>query len=206
MTVEYFKKTLQKIIKKMKCDIYVIGPDFIIGSNPENSYISEVIGLTNGLENIYEKFPGSIIEITKDGLNETEIMIDKNPNMVDIDMLLWQFSSTTGHYGISNLLESYYRTKNNICNKIPDYYCDNMKDNEEFNNILKLKAAAGAVPFRLNDEDVIYIYPGLLGINKTDHVSVNMFRNAQNGIDICEFIINKKFVVIHKYMGYIPLR
>ena len=89
MTVEYFKKTLQKIIKKMKCDIYVIGPDFIIGSNPENSYISEVIGLTNGLENIYEKFPGSIIEITKDGLNETEMMIDKNPGYRHVIMAIF---------------------------------------------------------------------------------------------------------------------
>ena len=90
MTAEYFKKTLQKIIKKMKCDIYVIGPDFIIGSNPENSYISEVIGLTNGLENIYEKFPGSIIEITKDGLNETEIMIDilKSLKEKKIDLII----------------------------------------------------------------------------------------------------------------------
>lgn len=206
MTTEYFNKTLLKIIKKMKCDIYVIGPDFIIGSNPENSYISEVTGLTNGMEFLNNLNPGSIIEITKDGLNEVDMAANKDGAVSYVDMLLWQFSSTTGHYGISTLLEAYYRTKNNIYNKIPDYYCDNLKDNEEFNDILKLKAADGAVPFRLNSEDVIYIYPGLLGVNKADHVSVNMFRNAQNGIDICEFIINKKFVVIHKYIGYIPLR
>lgn len=205
MINEYFTKTLIKIIKAMKCDIYIIGPDYIIGSNKECSYISEVTGLTNGMNSFYENNPNIIIEITKNTLLEIDNIIKSNENEV-VDNYLWQYSSINGHLGISNIMEVYIRTKNNLMNRIPDYFCNNLKDITEFNEILMLKAADGAKPLHINSQDTIFIYPGLLGINKSDQVSLKMFRNIENGVDVCEFDINKKFITIHKYIGYLSLR
>ena len=44
---DYFQKTLMKIIKAMKCDLYLITDNMIIGTNEEHSYWSVVKGLIN---------------------------------------------------------------------------------------------------------------------------------------------------------------
>ena len=43
---DYFQKTLMKIIKAMKCDLYLITDNMIIGTNEEHSYLSVVSNLT----------------------------------------------------------------------------------------------------------------------------------------------------------------
>lgn len=197
---DYFQKTLMKIIKAMKCDLYLITDSMIIGTNEEHSYLSVVSGLINGIPDMKNAY----IEISKNSLLEIDSILSKNDE--EPFNLIWAMARINGKYGISSIMDTYNRTILYI-NNIPDFYSSNIKENEDFNNILGLKSADGAVPFRFGDGDTIFIYPGLLGINKSDVVSMKYFRTANiAGYDICEFDINKKFITIQKFIGYLPLR
>lgn len=197
---DYFQKTLMKIIKAMKCDLYLITDSMIIGTNEEHSYLSVVSGLINGIPDMKNAY----IEISKNSLLEIDSILSKNDE--EPFNLIWAMARINGKYGISSIMDTYNRTILYI-NNIPDFYSSNIKENEDFNNILGLKSADGAVPFRFGDGDTIFIYPGLLGINKSDVVSMKYFRTANIiGYDICEFDINKKFITIQKFIGYLPLR
>ena len=204
---DYFQKTLMKIIKAMKCDVYLITDNMIIGTNEEHSYLSVVSGLINGIPDMKDTY----IEISKNSLLEIDKILSTNnnedpANIIEPFNLIWGMARINGKYGISSIMDTYNRTILYI-NNIPDFYSSNIKENEDFNNILGLKSADGAVPFRFGDRDTIFIYPGLLGINKSDVVSMKYFRTANIiGYDICEFDIHKKFITIQKFIGYLPLR
>ena len=87
--------------------------------------------------------------------------------------------------------------------QVPSYYIEDLRKNEDFNEIMKKKAADGAIQWKVNG-DIFFIYPSLLGLVKSDKVGMKMYRCP--GINIAEFIINKKFMEIHKYIGFLPLQ
>lgn len=196
---EYYNSTFLKIIKAMKCDMYLILNDKIIGTNKDQSYISVVDNLNNGIP--FNE--GRLIELSK------EKIIDISNNSINENLynILLKNTTVKGLLGYSEILNGYMRLINIIGNLYPSYIISNLKENNDFNNILKLKAADGAVPFKCGSEDTIFIYSGLLGINKSDLVSLHFYKTSNiYGLDIAEFIIDKKFIKIHKYIGYLPIK
>ena len=75
---DYFQKTLMKIIKAMKCDLYLITDNMIIGTNEEHSYLSVVSGLINGIPDMKNAY----IEISKNSLLEIDSILSKNDETI----------------------------------------------------------------------------------------------------------------------------
>ena len=177
MTVDYFMKTFLKIIKAMKSDIYLIMNNIILGTNKDSSYISECTGLYNGIPD------NTFIEISKDIIME----LSKSPE---------QFKGNNAYTLLYNLSSKI----------VPDYYIENLRENEKFNEILTYKAADGAASFNITDSDTIFIYPSLLGVNKADEISAAYYKfGYPDNYDICKFMINKKFITVNKYIAYLPV-
>ena len=80
---------------------------------------------------------------------------------------------------------------------------DNLKQDDNFNYCLSLKAKDGLGKF-IYDNKYISIFSGLLPINKSDIVGIEVYDAAYNTY-ICKFIIDKKYATICKYIRYLSL-
>jgi hypothetical protein len=94
---------------------------------------------------------------------------------------------------------------NKLQNKfVPDFKIDDLKANEQFNEILAKKSSEGESLFRANNRYIITLYTGLLPVNKSDKIALEIY-NVDWRSFISKFMINKGKFIIFKYVSYIYL-
>jgi len=185
---------LYDIMKSMKCDIYHIYKNVIIGIDKFSTSLSEVICDT--------KVEGSY-EIDKDTM---KLIADKcqeiiKDEKVNAEYYISRYSQK--NYRATELEMMYMNILSILSSKIvPDLVVDSVKSNEEFMKILSNKSADGANFFKINDKYIMSIYSGLLPINKSDKVSLEIY-NIDEYSYISKFIINKGKFVINKFIKYL---
>lgn len=191
---DYYSKTLMKIFKSMKSNDLLILPTQIIGVNDEYSVYSSVNNVYTGIEE------NTCCNISMENLNIINKHLEKNSN-IDIIEAMKQFSK---EYGIYEIFSGYNSIQNYIMNiGTPTIYIEDLKQNEDFTNIMNCKAADGAFPFKITKEDIIYIYPQLIPVNKPDKISLLLYKI--NDISIACFRIDKKICIIDRYISYMNL-
>ena len=183
------------IFKAMKCTVFHITENCIIGGNVDLSVISYV-SVPTGLSKQYEINYNLLVDI---GNELSNMAVEKSSEYVE-----YMINERANKTGFRVLMDTYNRI---MCYlypfQVPSYYIEDLRKNEDFNEIMKKKAADGAIQWKVNG-DIFFIYPSLLGLVKSDKVRMKMYRCP--GINIAEFIINKKFMEIHKYIGFLPLQ
>lgn len=191
---DYYSKTLMKIFKSMKSNDLLIYPTQIIGVNNEYSVYTSVNNVYTGLEE------GTWCNISMDNLNIIDKHLINNPD-TDILEAMKQFGK---EYGIYTIAAGYNSIQNYILHAgQPSIYIEDLKQNEDFISIMNHKAADGAFPFKITREDIIYIYPQLIPVNKPDKISLLLYRI--NDVSIACFRIDKKICIIDRYISYANL-
>ena len=201
ISVKYMS-TLIKIMKSMKCDRYILLPDRIIGSD------NNVVSITEAYVNTLIEEP--YFEINKDILKELDDTIKQYIKNVDnkskletamVDNLI-KYRSIT-RLGDIDIISIYTK----ICSNInPNYiisYNEDIKQDENFNYCLSLKAKDGLGKY-IYDNKFISVFSGLLPINKSDKVSIEIYKSDNNTF-LCRFIIDKKFTTLYKYIRYLSI-
>lgn len=193
LSLEFFNKVLLKLIKAIKSDYICICPNCIFGTNGELSQISIIDNVVTGIpDGIILELPYALVyELSKVITEETDIYNE---------LLI-----RSKKYGRHAMIDNYNKIMSMIMSKngIPDRYIENLKEDQKFVDIMGLKADQGASLYKLDENDVIYIYKALIPSNKNDKVSLNYYKMTD--INIGEFIIDKKFCVMRRYICYMGL-
>lgn len=111
-------------------------------------------------------------------------------------------------FNIKNTIISKYLF---LCNFIGDqttpleYKCfGEIRGNVDFETLLQMKSADGARPFII-DKYVMYIFTGLLPINKSDSVELEIYNRPNTQFFLSNFKITKKKQKINNYIFYYRL-
>lgn len=186
---------LYDAIKGMKCDIVYIYPDRIIGTDDKRIALAEVICDTKVSQSY---------EIER---NVIKLIADKSKELINVDDDPFEPEDFINRYAIRRTwlgpLEQSDLNMHSMMkgNEIPDYRVDDLKANENFNNIQAQKAADGMSMLRLNKKYILSLYKGLLPVNKADKVSVELY-DIDSYSFLAKFIIDKRKFVINKYLVY----
>lgn len=206
MTLSYTQiKYLIKVLKAMKCDSYLLDSTKIIGWDKYNTTLTEVNDIYTGLD-IVDK-----INIEKEEIKTLEDTVkafvgaypDKYAEANYIKLLTYR---KFGNYysDCRPAFSSLYITYNNQI----DYSVDLRKD-AEFEACLNLKAKDGARIYKYKSPSSkiypISIFSGLLPVNKSDKVYLQVIEENNGQTFICKFIINKGFIEINKYIKYMMI-
>lgn len=182
---------LDKVIKSTKASEFVILPDMIIGRN--SGAIVEV-KLATGLT--------KPAEYMKDTWKTFIDLVNDSKEMEDYEKFVYYYSVKR----VNNipLLSSY----NNALMYMTNYSMsiDDLKIDDDFANILAQKAADGANPYKINKKYILYIYSGLLPVNKKDRVCVDIYDiynpDGSQDLFLAKYGINKGFMQISQYVLY----
>lgn len=196
---------LIKTMKAMKCEMYMVFPDRIIGSDINCITLTEVF-LNTGIEH-----RSASIEINKESLkameeaakNYTATHSKEEIENASFDILF----SYLGIARISDppLFISYNKLIGEMGRCVDTKL--NIREDEEFENCLSLKSKDGMSLYIAKGYYGIYpisIFTGLLPINKKDKVSLEIYENTVSTF-LAKFIIDKGFIIINKYIKYIYL-
>lgn len=96
---------------------------------------------------------------------------------------------------------SFLMNINNMRNSIPMITINNIRDNEFFEHCI---TSTTNVLFNVKDRYIITLFKGLLPINKSDKVTLNIYNSDEYSF-ICHFAIDKKSFIHNMYMRYIYL-
>lgn len=176
------------VIKGMKCDIFHIYKDMIIGTDKEYTTLTEVI-LDTKTTKPYEIDKDSINNI----VDSLKLLVDEE---INIEIYFNEFS--TKSYSITNL-ESIYLGIALL--RIPSMYIEDLRSNNDFIDIIEKKSVEGASMLKLNKKFIITIFKGLLPINKKDKVSLEIYE-IDNYKFLAKYIINKGKFIVYKYISY----
>ena len=201
LPIEFVK--LYDIIKGMKCNIFRIYKDRIIGSEAESqcatlsvvqcdTKISGYMSKDNIVIDSYE-LDKEILKLIADKCVESKVEFNPESYMA-------KYSNNT--YYMSEIQMMEYRTSNVLANKyVPDFVVPDLKQDEQFNEIIAKKASDGASLYRINNKYILTIIPGQLSVNKSDKVNLELY-DIDNHTFIAKFIINKGKYTISKYIAY----
>lgn len=186
---------LDKVIKATKTTEFVILPDMIIG---RNSGALVEVKLATGLDR-----PA---EYLKDTWKSFIDLVNESKEMEDYTKFVYYYS--VKRVNDIPLIASY----NNALLYTTNYSMsiDDLKIDDEFASILAQKAADGASPYKINKKYILYIYSGLLPINKKDRASVDIYDiynpDGSQELFLAKYGINKGFAHISEYVLYKILR
>lgn len=197
---------LYDIMKAMKCETYHIFKNMVIGTDNYNTTLSQVFCDTkiDGYITDDNKFVDSY-EITLSVMKLIAEKCGQFKDRTDFNPENYIFKYSIRSYGISELMVRYINIASILENKfVPDFKIDDLKSNEEFNQILAKKSSDGMSLFRASKKYMLTLYTGLLPINKSDKAGLEIY-NVDNATFISKFIINKGKFIIFKYVNYLYL-
>lgn len=169
-----------EIAKTMKCDFaYFDNMCNCIGADYGLYVLKELVS-----SNISEYRPNTFLDIGD--IKNSGIYNLENPVVVNKLIQL------------NNILKNYILNSNLIYD-IPD-----CRD-EQFEASIQKKTKEGITLYKLDNSIIITLYKGLLPVNKSDKVSLQIYDNGSN-MFVSKFTIRKpKNVVINIYMGCLKL-
>lgn len=196
---------LIKTMKAMKCDVYMVLPDRIIGSDANYITLTETY-LNTGIDH-----RSTSIEINKESLKTMEDVAKNyiaSHSKEEVDNA--SFDVLFSYFGIARISDppitiTYNKLISSI-GRLLDARAD-IREDEEFEKCLSLKSKDGMSLYIYKGYNGIYpisIFTGLLPINKKDKVSLEIY-NSEIGTFTVKFIIDKGFAIINKYIKYINL-
>lgn len=191
MNKDEFLKIID-IVRGMKSKVVNIYPDKIIGSDDdEGSYslISEVICDTKATRKY--RIHADILKY-----------INSMDNIDNYNEALSNLSISSGYVGIDILEQRYITALNMTTRHESDYIVADLKENNDFNEIIAKKAKYGASLLALNNKYVLSIYKGLVPVNKSDKLSLELF-DINDTMFIARFAVNKRKFIINKYVQYL---
>ena len=145
-----------KIIKAMKCKIFTIGPNDIIGSDEFMTTLTVV--RINTSANKYYEFTKELFDtMIKD------ISLSNSADKLDYNKVMDKLYSIK-RISFIPVIELYNRVMISIT--IPSIYIDNIRLDDNFNNSIAMKADDGSILYKIDDRHLISIFSGLLPINK----------------------------------------
>lgn len=184
---------LNKMVKATKSDNIVITPTQIIGSDKELTTVTTINSAT-----LVDK----IYEFNKEGWSQ---MVKETKDHKDLE-----FNSIFDKYfcikriGSVPTIDVYYNCQNYLsCSTDNIISIVDIKADKEFMNIISKKAADGASRYIIDKDHILSIFSGLLPINKNDSASLNIYDHNKYPLFIAEFIINKGYCKVHKYIQYL---
>jgi hypothetical protein len=188
----------------MKCSLIHIYKNAVIGTEPECATVTEILCDT-GIQGYRDNDKGIFIdsyEIELEALKFiSEKCKEKNYSDFDFEILIRKYSEI--RFGVSKLEFNYSGALNTVSSMlVPNYREENLRSNDRFNSIISSKAADGASLFIINNRYMMYIYSGLLPINKSDKVTLDIY-DVDNYSFLVKFIINKGKFTINKYVKYL---
>lgn len=186
LTSDYYTKVLLKVCKALKSSEIVLYPDKILGSNDECSVVNVAEGVYTGVE--------ISCHITLDNLVLIGQHQDKLPDA--IYGFAKEYPSREIEMTYNRML--YYTSYTPVSTYIPD-----VRGYSNFDDIMDHKVADGAFPLKLTHDDIIYVYPQMIGLNKPDKISLFFYK--LNNFNIAHFKIDKKFCIIDRYIAYIDI-
>ena len=145
-------------------------------------------------------------EIKKDFLStitDTEIVLDKdnyfiycmnNLSNINSGILIPTCNDIVDLYNKINLEAQY--------SKYTRY--ENIKEDQQFLDVLEKKSKDGAIMYK-KDKYIMFIYSGLLPINKADKVNLNIYDMGAYFISNFE-IIKKKYETVNVFIRYMHLK
>ena len=197
---------LYDMMKATKADRFHIYKNMIIATEYSSTSLSQIIcdtkieGYSTDDDRVIDSY-----EIDKDVM---KLIADKSQLNINNDK--FEPEAYIAKYAI----RGYKLTElEELCNHIsvdlgdkfvPSYRVDDLKSNEEFMSIMAMKSWDGQSLFRLNRKYILTIFTGLIPLNKSDKISLDIY-DIDNYSYIAKFIINKGKFVINKYVRYFYL-
>lgn len=129
-------------------------------------------------------------------------------------MKILQFTTETSEIDISKFITIHYEYKDIFDNliktvfhhvfRIISFYNEDLKNNDNFNTIMAMKAADGVGLLKLSERYILTLYNGLLPVNKSDRVDLYI-RDIDDYRYLANFMITKKKFSIDVYFMYLFL-
>lgn len=88
-----------------------------------------------------------------------------------------------------------------ITNTEPVVVIEDLKENEDFNEILNLRATDGAKKLIIDNKFLMYMHGAMHPVTKTDSISLKIYLYDSISF-IAEFIVDKKKYQIHEFVRY----
>jgi len=87
-----------------------------------------------------------------------------------------------------------------------DYNCENLKDDDVFNQLLECKSGDGVGLYKIDKRFILSIYKNMLPLNKKDTVSLNIYDINPKLYFLSRFVVKKpKNIIINVYIMYLHL-
>lgn len=142
---------------------------------------------------VYLKMTPEIIELYKSCLiNKTDINIDLRNDHIGDDKV-YRIDNTDNNILLLENFSHYYEYYTLRYNEyaLSTLHINNLKDYKNFDELLNMKSADGMVFFWIENYPITY-YTGLLPINKSDKVQVNIYDDDQVSFVVKYTVIKPK--------------
>ncbi len=181
--------------KALKCDIIRVRNKTIYGTDNNFIHLRVIKSKFN------HEFPDMIFYL-KDFTEFIKQMTDYIELAIDIPIDISNF--LTIHYEYTDLFDNLIKSVEHHVFHLISLYNEDLKSNDDFNKINSMKAGDGIGLLKLSERYILTLYNGLLPINKSDKVEVNI-RDIDNYRYLANFTIIKKKFSIDIYFMYLFL-
>lgn len=195
-----------KISKGLKKDIIVLKDDCLLGMDSNFATLATLTYDSNKLD----FFKQTGLEYTF--LNTRINTFLKNAQKGDV------FTLDFDRFGINDTLmkdvvineelarvkinSAFNRCNLNICNGNQIVSDFNIRECEEFEDILKLKTSDGSRVYKFSKDYIMYLFSSLFPVTKSDNVLLNIYDDFDVSSYMVDFHIVKKKVDIHEYIRF----
>lgn len=203
--VEQFLEIV-KVSKGLKKDIVVLKDDCLLGMDSNFAtlttltYDSEKLNFfkQTGLE--YTFFNTRINTFLKNAQKENIFTLDFDRFGIN-DTLMKDtiINEESARYKIES---AFSRCNLNIYNGNKIVSDFNIRECEEFEDILKLKTGDGSRVYKFSKEYIMYLFSSLFPVTKSDNVLLNIYDDFDKFSYMVDFHIIKKKVDIHEYIRF----
>lgn len=203
--VEQFLEIV-KISKGLKKDIIVLKDDCLLGMDSNFAtlailtYDSEKLNFfkQTGLE--YTFFNTRINTFLKNAQKENVFTLDFNQfGITDYIMNDYIADEESARRIIDSAFSRCNLNMYNGNKVISDF---NIRECEEFEDILKLKSGDGSRVYKFNKNYIMYLFSSLFPVTKSDGLLLNIYDDFDKTSYIVDFHVIKKKVDIHEYIRF----
>lgn len=191
-------KQIDKIITAMKCDLYMIFPNMIIGCDKYLVTLSKVDYITGCIGN-YEFTK----EIWDKLMEDTEKVSKENLNIIDFEKAISLYYSIKRLAGASDIYNIYIKTMESLTRSKLSMEIDNLKSDPLFLDALEKKASDGMILYKINRKYQMSLFARFLPVRKADKVSLKIYDIIDYPQFISQFNIIRGPFIINKYIKYL---
>lgn len=193
-------KLLNKMVKALKCEFIFIMPEGIIGSDKELTTISYIQADTKCIKSY---------ELTKDIWSELVKTVEASSSKetLEYNKVIGKLYAIN-RIGMNPVLGMWHNLVHEMymfCKSTPDINIPDLKADSQFNEFLTYKAKDGKFDYKVDSTHIISLFSGLIPVNKSDKLSLEIFDIGNENTFISIFNVNKGFCTVRKYIKYLKM-